>query len=145
MIIKYMSNSCNKTSNNKYFDCPALMSDGRAFTDYRPSAYVNDLIRVQNRVYDSYSYRQFLINNGMNIIETNDRYNAMKNGCPSCQYNNIPNEATCIYNKQFGLCMPNGCDGLGQNNYASPVEVGQEYNPGYQVAEPSPMRPVCKF
>ena len=38
-----MANNCNKTSNNKYFDCPALMSDGRVFTDYRPSSYVNDL------------------------------------------------------------------------------------------------------
>ena len=29
--------NCNKTSNNKYFDCPALMSDGRIMTDYRSS------------------------------------------------------------------------------------------------------------
>ena len=66
-----MANTCYKTSNNKYFDCPALMSDGRIFTDYRPSAYVNDLMRVQNKVYDSYNYRQFLINNGLNVIKTN--------------------------------------------------------------------------
>ena len=75
--------SCFKTSNNKYFDCPALMEDGRAFTDYRPSSYVNDLLRIQNRVYDSYSYRQFMIHNGLNIIETNDKYNDLKNGCAS--------------------------------------------------------------
>lgn len=138
-----MDNTCNKTSNNKYFDCPALMSDGRIFTDYRPSAYVNDLIRVENKVYDSYAYRQFLINNGLNIIKTNDRYNEMKNGCPQCSYKEIPNEASCVYNKKYGLCMPNGCNGLGQNNYASPYEQKQKYNPGYQVEMPSPARPTC--
>ena len=48
------NNTCLKTSNNKYFDCPALMSDGRTFTDYRPSNYVNDLIKTTKGVYDSY-------------------------------------------------------------------------------------------
>jgi len=139
-----MANTCNKTSNNKYFDCPAIMEDGRTFTDYRPSSYVNDMIRVQNKVYDSYAYRQFLIHNGLNIIELNDKYNEMKNGCPSCSYNNIPTESTCVYNKHFGLCMPNGCDGLGQNNYASPAEPGVNYSPQLQQNMPAPMAPSCK-
>jgi len=139
------NNSCLKTSNNKYFDCPALMADGRAFTDYRPSSYVNDLIRIQNKVFDSYSYRQFLIHNGLNIIELNDKYNEMKNGCPSCSYDDIPNEASCVYNKHFGLCMPNGCNGLGQNNFASPVEQGEQYNPQLQQPMPYPGRPSCKY
>jgi hypothetical protein len=118
------------------------MEDGRAFTDYRPSSYVNDLIRIQNKVYDSYSYRQFMIHNGLNIIETNDKYNFLKNGCQSCTYDNIPNESTCVYNKNYGLCMPNGCNGLGQNNYASPYDQPAAYNPGYQVQMPSPTIPV---
>lgn len=139
-----MANSCMKTSNNKYFDCPALMADGRAFTDYRPSSYVNDLIRVQNKVYDSYSYRQFMIHNGLKIIDLNDKYNELKNGCPSCTYSDIPNEATCVYNKQFGLCMPNGCCGLGQNNYASPYEQPDNYNPKLEEKMPYPQRPNCK-
>ena len=41
--------NCNKTSNNKYFNCPAKMSDGRHFTDYRPSCYVNNLLRYNNK------------------------------------------------------------------------------------------------
>lgn len=139
-----MANNCNKTSNNKYFDCPALMSDGRVFTDYRPTSYVDDLIRIQNKVYDSYSYRQFLISNGLNIIETNDKYNTMKNGCASCNYTNVSNESTCVYNKQYGLCMPNGCNGLGQNNYASPFEANEKYNPGYQTPQPYPTQSTYK-
>ena len=41
--------NCNKTSNNKYFDCPALMSDGRIMTDYRSATTLNDMIRLNNK------------------------------------------------------------------------------------------------
>ena len=65
---------CQKTSNNKYFNCPALMSDGRIFTDYRSSTIVNeDLMKVTD-INSSYKYRQFLINNGDNIIKLNNDY-----------------------------------------------------------------------
>ena len=42
---------CNKTSNNKFFGCPARMDDGRHFTDYRPISYVNDLVRYSNKAH----------------------------------------------------------------------------------------------
>ena len=66
--------NCNKTSNNKYFDCPALMSDGRIMTDYRQSCTVNDMIRLNNNVLSSNDYRQFLINNAEDIININQDY-----------------------------------------------------------------------
>ncbi len=61
----------DKTSNNKYFQCPAMMNDGRIFTDYRGSTYVNDMIRFSNNIPSSYDYRQFLIHNGNNIMKVN--------------------------------------------------------------------------
>lgn len=133
-----MDNTCFKTSNNKYYDCPALMSDGRAFTDYRPSNYVNDLIRINNKVYDSYQYRQFLINNAENIINDNNKYNVLKNGCNQCEYNVIPNETKCVYNKKYGLCVPNSCDGLGLTNYASTKNLEYSLLPGKQDNAPFP-------
>jgi len=57
--------------------CPFLMNDGRAFTDYRPSSYLNDEIKIRNNVMDSYDYRQFLINNGLKVIDTEAMWNAM--------------------------------------------------------------------
>ena len=30
-----------KVTNNKYQNCPALMSDGRQFTDYRSNSQIN--------------------------------------------------------------------------------------------------------
>ena len=54
---------CHKTSNNKYFNCPPRMDDGRHFTDYRPSCHVNNLVRSNNAVLNSHEYRMFLTHN----------------------------------------------------------------------------------
>lgn len=141
------NNTCLKTSNNKYFDCPALMSDGRTFTDYRPSNYVNDLIKTTNRVYDSYEYRQFLINNADKIIEENDKYNYSKNSCDKCQYNTINNSTICTYNNKFGLCGTNDCNGLGLTNKSVPLSNLNNLiplQPGFQSSMPAPFNQVGK-
>ena len=80
---RYISD-CFKVSNNKYPDCPAIMDDGRAFTDYRSSCYINDIIRVKNGITNSYDYRQFLINNGNELINAIRLYNIQKSACRSC-------------------------------------------------------------
>ena len=53
-----MNGVCDKTSNNKFFNCPPRMSDGRHFTDYRPSIYVNDLVRYSNNVMSNFVNNQ---------------------------------------------------------------------------------------
>ena len=35
---------CSKTTNNKYFNCPPRMDDGRHFTDYRPNCHSTNVI-----------------------------------------------------------------------------------------------------
>jgi len=44
------------------------MNDGRAFTDYRSSGFLNDELRMRGNVSDSYMYRQYLIHNGLGVI-----------------------------------------------------------------------------
>ena len=67
-----MSGVCNKTSNNKYFNCPPRMDDGRHFTDYRPNAYVNSLVRYGNNVMtNNEAYRKFLIKNANELMKVN--------------------------------------------------------------------------
>ena len=56
-------------SNNKYPDCPPRMSDGRHFTDYRPSTDTNNLIKMDNDIVNNYTYRNFLTNNADKIME----------------------------------------------------------------------------
>ena len=73
-----MKRVCDKTSNNKYFNCPARMDDGRHFTDYRPNTYVNSLVRYGNNVMTNESYRQFLIKNANELMRVNAVYNERK-------------------------------------------------------------------
>ena len=111
-----MNNVCDKTSNNKYFDCPARMDDGRAFTDYRSSSSVDDMIRYSNNVLGSYEYRQFLINNSKNIMAINNNYVNSKMGCNSCNAEPVPFNTTCDLNNNFPRCTITNPNGIGIKN-----------------------------
>jgi hypothetical protein len=113
--------NCNKTSNNKYFDCPALMSDGRIMTDYRSSTTLNDMIRLNNKTLSSYDYRQFLIHNGENIMKINENFITNKNSCKSGKLVEVPFAKTCNYNTEIGTCMKtNQRMGIGLKNMVDP-------------------------
>lgn len=58
---------CTRTSDNKHWDCPPRMADGRLFTDYRPRCDINLQYRQQPMT-GSFDYRQFLITNGEKVI-----------------------------------------------------------------------------
>ena len=112
-------NTCNKTSNNKYFDCPARMDDGRTFTDYRPSNTVNDMIRYSNNVMSSYEYRQFLIHNGSALMKINSEYINDKVAMSNCNAKEVPFSSTCNVNKQYSTCSPPDFNGVGIQNIVS--------------------------
>lgn len=109
-------NNCDKTSNNKYFDCPARMNDGRTFTDYRPSNTVDDMIRYSNNVMSSYEYRQFLIHNANNIMTINNQYTTDKVGMSNCNAPEVPFKTICNINKQYSDCSTNNPNGIGIQN-----------------------------
>ncbi len=125
---------CDKTSNNKYFNCPPRMSDGRQFTDYRPNCYVNNLLRYNNRTMSSYEYRQFLVNNGSELMKINNLYANEKNGCGPCNAEQIDNQTVCAYNQEYGECTVNNPSGIGLTNRAVQEQemLQQNYNPGLQ-------------
>jgi hypothetical protein len=115
----YMNNNlktCNKTSNNKYFDSPARMDDGRAFTDYRSSNSVDDMIRFSNNIGSSYEYRQFLINNATNIMNINNKYTVDKVGSNSCNSNPVPFYNQCNINTSVSNCSVIDDNGIGLYN-----------------------------
>jgi hypothetical protein len=111
-------NTCNKTSNNKYFNCPARMNDGRAFTDYRSSSSVDDMIRYSNNVMSNYEYRQFLIHNADKIMKVNNQYTSEKMGCTDCNAKPIPFTTVCDVNKQISRCNVVNPQGVGLKNVA---------------------------
>lgn len=102
---------CDKVSNNKYFNCPARMDDGRQFTDYRSSDYVNNIIRMTSGTMSSYDYRQYLINNANELMKENREHAVKKNGCPSCNAKDVPFLRECnstLTNMECKKLNPNG-------------------------------------
>ena len=116
---------CYKTSNNKYFNCPPRMADGRHFTDYRPNCYVNNLLRANNKLYNSFEYRTFLTNNANNLMNLNRAYACQKNCCGPCK--KPYEQGTMLPEQSEVTCNSNVCDvsvtninGLGQGrNYGN--------------------------
>ena len=80
-----MDLNCYRTSNNKFFNAPPRMSDGRHFTDYRPSCDSNNSVRNGNNITNSYDYRMFLTRNASQLIEVNNKHNYAKNGTFNCK------------------------------------------------------------
>lgn len=114
---QYISD-CFKVSNNKYPDCPAIMNDGRAFTDYRSSCYINDILRVKNGIKNSYDYRQFLIHNGNEVMNSLRLYNIQKMACTECVAKPISCENVCDVDRQSVNCYLYNQNGVGTFNRA---------------------------
>jgi hypothetical protein len=76
--------SCYRSSNNKFFNSPSRMADGRLFTDYRPNAELNRYIEEKNKIKNTHDYRMFLERNGQKIAKKNSDYIFTKNGMAKC-------------------------------------------------------------
>ena len=72
--------------NNRFQDCPAMMSDGRLVTDYRANVKINNQLKNQNNIkMDNHEYRQFLIHNSKRIMDSNKEVLSRLNNC-NCKY-----------------------------------------------------------
>jgi hypothetical protein len=76
--------SCFKVSNNKYFNSPALMADGRTFTDYTANVMTNQYLMSSNKLKSSNDYRHFLINNADKLMEYNVSLSEKRNETGKC-------------------------------------------------------------
>jgi len=105
--------SCYTASNNKHFDAPPRMADGRHFTDYRPSCHVNDLLKADNEISNSFNYRQFLQHNGRTIMDKNRSIAALKNASPPSDTYGLGvegfNNGTMLPEKYIQECNANTC------------------------------------
>jgi hypothetical protein len=75
---------CFKVSNNKYFNSPALMADGRTFTDYTQNVISNIYLMKKNKLQSNNDYRQFLIHNADKIMNHNISMNEDRNSTGKC-------------------------------------------------------------
>jgi len=100
----------NLVPNNNYKDCPALMSDGRFITNYKPNCEMNKNIErtFKNNVpMTSWEYKYHLTNKSDNILNNMDNdYNSIY-GCSGYSGYDIPGPRlkqdcqldNCIINK----------------------------------------------
>lgn len=123
--------SCPKTSNNKYSDCPALMSDGRQFTDYRPKCLVNADLMGANAM-NTYEYRQHLIKNAEQFMRNNHENAYKLNYCGPCT--NPYNQGNAVPESEMVQCNTNTCkitsvnpEGLGRGRNFMPLNSTEKY------------------
>lgn len=104
--------ACYQTSDNKFFRCPARMSDGRHFTDYRPNCHINNLISNPNGIQNSHEQRLFLTRNAKQIMAQNLEISTERNGCGPCSQ--IPgrswSQGTMLPARYVVSCDGNKCE-----------------------------------
>jgi hypothetical protein len=64
-------NTCYTGSNNIQKNSPPLMMDGRNFSSWQPEAAINTKIQEKEKIRTNWEYRQFLQNNGIQIMKYN--------------------------------------------------------------------------
>lgn len=115
--------TCYKSSNNKHFNAPPRMSDGRHFTDYRPSFELNKKISDDNELGDSYTYRQFLIDNAEQLMDINKKHSFMMNGNTECVQPFA--QGTMLPEAQKMVCDMKSCKVV--DNYENGIGMGRVY------------------
>lgn len=65
--------TCYSGSNNIDFNFPPIMNDGRNYAMWQPDAVVNERIQVKEGIQSNWKYRQFLQQNGLQIMNYNNQ------------------------------------------------------------------------
>ena len=76
--------TCYSGSNNIHFNYPALMSDGKQFTNWNTACTTNNALIEQNNIQSNYQYRQYLIKHGKQLMDVNNKIACDE--CGFCQY-----------------------------------------------------------
>jgi hypothetical protein len=127
--------SCFKTSDNKHLQCPPRMADGRHFTDYRSSYYINDLIRADNNISNSLKYRVFLQQNGNALMDRQRQIACTLNCCGPCpqggkeSFNNstmLPEQYMFVTDGSMAKMVLNDVNGLGTGRQYYTFDHGDE-------------------
>ena len=71
---QYGWENCYNASNNYDFNSPAKMADGRLWSQWSPDAVVNNRIQQKEGIQSNWQYRQYLQNNGLQVMN----YNSME-------------------------------------------------------------------
>ena len=78
--------TCYSGNNNIHFNYPPIMSDGRNYSQWQPTAQINNEIKKEANLNSNYDYRNYLTKNADSIIKYNQLQSC--NECGNCYYNN---------------------------------------------------------
>lgn len=68
--------------NNIHYDFPAMMSDGRNYSNWQPSAVLNEQIITRENIKSNWDYRAYLQKNADSIISFDKTLACQQTGCP---------------------------------------------------------------
>ena len=89
--------TCYSSSNNIHFNYPPLMSDGRIYSSWQPTAYINNKIKEQAGITTNWEYRNYLRNHSEEIMKYNTLSYCNELGLPT----HVPNDATVSQNVPY--------------------------------------------
>lgn len=120
--------TCYAGSNNIHFDRPAMMSDGKNYTLYNPACDLNKKIQEKNSLKNSFEYRQFLITNGISIMNKNNKIVCEGNSeCVTAPKTNISTNKY-LFSKISDNSKPYGYENSDLKNlYLSRQELNSKY------------------
>jgi hypothetical protein len=67
--------------NNIHFDSPAIMTDGRTYSNWQPCAVINENIRKRENIKTNWDYRNYLQSNATSIMSLDQRIACEQSGC----------------------------------------------------------------
>lgn len=138
---KMPPSSCMRATNNRFFDCPPLMADGRAFTDYRPKGVqaIEDIVPLHK---GSYDILQHFESRGVELIDEQRAKTFDKNVCAPCV-------DTVLRERDEQRCSANACSAE-VSQHDDPVHglgQGRDYSISepYSFAAPSDSKEYARF
>ena len=85
--------TCYSASNNIHFNFPPIMNDGRNYASWQPEAVINNRIQAQENIHTNWSYRQYMVKNGLEIMKYNSMESCYDLGLnPHTETNTTPSE-----------------------------------------------------
>jgi hypothetical protein len=72
--------------NNVFPEFPAIMQDGRAFSNWHTCATINENLRKRAQVYTNSDYRSYLQTHAMSIMEYDRNEACLQTGCPTTYF-----------------------------------------------------------
>ena len=68
--------------NNIHSDFPANMADGRVYSNWEPTAVINEQLRKREKLNTNSEYRAYIQQHANAIIEYNHTEACLQSGCP---------------------------------------------------------------